>query len=656
MKNKSKSSKDINPNRKFHTGPELIKNLDKLYQKSLLDKKKASVKNIFFNGFNQKKNYNKSNLKIKKEKIKEILNTRKKSFDKLNPKESIEIKGVNEEEKNPININKDINNMSITDTSLLSYRPEEKKFPKIPKDYYSSFLDKYKTQREERLLQSSIDFYLHRRKYLNKYINYKKEYIKIFNSKKYPPFSELKREPDLIAFGKIVPKDAIKIQKENKNNKHHKYVLVRAKSAILPENDFNQNIYRTGLIKNHSIKKLKENKLIKDDYTTNNVNNKDYMPKDAFGNSVYPIYGQKKMLKNIMPKEYDYNTRRTPVELLHDTYHPLLRFQKKMLNQHINAINQEIGVTYSKYFTLVDVNKIPKKFQMCQELIDLQKDEKLIKLIRELIDRNFGLEREVDKALDLQKKENEAVRKKMIYKRFCDVMLKASIHFKRLNISLDDFYSIPDYIKFTLKDKEADANDNKNSDDIFAGLDKDETSFQKKIIMEKNGQHFFHALKAEDTDEIINIVNSNYFIMFYRDVFFQTPLHIAAKRNLYKFISLFVSRGANINAQDEGGRTALFIAAQQNKFEFVIVLLFEIADPLIKNSKGERPIDVTTDSRIKVILERAKMLHYFHTIGKIKDFNESVRRGLHFLYKEEMGINYEEWIDENQEIIKRCEK
>ena len=377
MKNKSKSSKNINPNRKFNTGQELIKNLDKLYQKSLLNKKKASVKNIFFNGFNQKKSSKISNLKLKKEKIKEILNTEKKSFDKLNPKESIEIKGVNEEEKNPININKDINNMSITDTSLLSYRPEEKKFPKIPKDYYSSFLDKYKTQREERLLQSSIDFYLHRRKYLNKYINYKKEYIKIFNSKKYPPFSELKREPDLIAFGKIVPKDAIKIQKENKNNKHHKYVLVRAKSAILPENDFNQNIYRTGLIKNHSIKKLKENKLIKDDYTTNNVNNKDYMPKDAFGNSVYPIYGQKKMLKNIMPKEYDYNTRRTPVELLHDTYHPLLRFQKKMLNQHINAINQEIGVTYSKYFTLVDVNKIPKKFQMCQELIDLQKDEKL---------------------------------------------------------------------------------------------------------------------------------------------------------------------------------------------------------------------------------------------------------------------------------------
>ena len=233
-------------------------------------------------------------------------------------------------------------------------------------------------------------------------------------------------------------------------------------------------------------------------------------------------------------------------------------------------------------------------------------------------------------------------------------MLKASIHFKRLNISLEDFYSIPDYIQFNLTNQEP--NEITNNENIFSGLDKDETSFKKKILMEKNGQHFFHALKAEDTDEIISIVNSNYFIMFYRDVFFQTPLHIAAKRNMYKFISLFVSRGANINAQDEGGRTALFIAAQQNNLEFAIVLLFEIADPLTKNSKGERPIDVTTDSRIKIILERAKILHYFHTIGKIKDFNESIRRGLHFLFKEEIGINYEELIDENQEIIKQCEK
>ena len=351
-----------------------------------------------------------------------------------------------------------------------------------------------------------------------------------------------------------------------------------------------------------------------------------------------------------MPKEYDYNIKRTPLELLRDTYHPLLRFQKKMLNQHINAINQEIGVTYSKYFTLVDKNKIPEKFQMCQELIDLQKDEKLVKLIRELIDRNFGLEKEVEKALDSQKKEKELARKKLLYRRFSEVMLKASIHFKRLNISLEDFYSIPNYIPSSRANNET-KEENKISD-----INKDEAWLKKKIAIEKNGQYFFLALKAGDKEEILSQVNSNYFIMFYRDHFLQSPLHISAKRNLYKFISLFISRGADINAQDEGGRTALFIAAENNHLEFITVLLFEIADPSIKNCKGEKPFQATTDQRIKIILESAQNLHYYHMIGKIKQFNESIKKGLRLLYRDEMGINYEKWLKENEEIIKECEK
>ena len=659
MKKKIQSAKNINPNRKFKTGTELINRLDKLYRNSMLKKDNSSVKNLFFSGFKKDNLSIKSNLKIKNPKLKEIFSSEKKSLDSqkmdISKKtESMEIKEEKEEEKNNLEekkyeegiqkTNNKILNISNSEASLHSYKPEEKKFPKVQKDYYSSFLDKYQFIRRERLLQSSIDFYLHQGKYKNKFINYKKEYINLSTPKTYQPFSELKRVPDLIAFGKIVPKESIKIQKDNK--KKHKYTLLRAKSTIIPDSSSNKNIFRTGLINNNSIKKLKEFNIIKDNYTTNNPNKEDYIPKDSFGNMIYPVYGQKKMLKNIMPKEYDYNTNRTPIELLHDTYHPLLRFQKKMLNQHINAINQEIGVTYSKYFTLVDINKIPKKFQMCQELIDLQKDEKLIKLIRELIDRNFGLEKEVEKALDSQKKEKEIQRKKMIYKRFSEVMLKASIHFKRLNISLEEFYSIPNYLPSTKTNNEIILND----------LDKDEASRQRKILMEKNGQHFFHAIKAGDKDEIISIINSNYFIMFYRDFFLQSPLHIAAKRNMYKYISLFVSKGADINAQDEAGRTALFIAAEKNNFQFVTVALFEIADPGIKNKKGEKPIDVTTDMKIKIILERANNLHHFHIIGKIQQFNEGVRRGLGFLYREEIGQNYEEWLKENEEILKECER
>ena len=674
MKKKTKSTKNINPNRKFETGPELINKLDRLYFKSLKQSKNASVKDIFFSGF-QKKSNSKSGLNIRNPQLQEAFSERKSlNINNVNKSESMELKADNEEEKVILgekvyedgsikSNNMQLLNISKTDTSLNSYKPEEMKLPKVPKDYYSSFLDKYQIIRRERLLQSSIDFYLHQGKYKNKFINYKKEYINLSSKRKFQPFSELKRVPDLIAFGKVVPKESIKVQKENK--KHRKRLLLRAKSTIIPKSDRNESIFRTGLINNHSVQKLKQFKLIKDDYNTNNPNTKDYIPKDSFGNAIYPIFGQKKMLKNIMPKEYDYNANRTPLELLHDTYHPLLRFQKKMLNQHINAINQEIGVTYSKHFTLVDKNKIPEKFQMCQELIDLQKDEKLIKLIRELIDRNFGLDKEVDKAIDSQKKEKELARKKIIYKRFSEIMLKASIHFKRLNISLDEFYSIPNYIPSTRTNNETNLSNKENRKKkkekegeliLDLDIDKNEEARQNKILMEKNGQHFFHAIKAGDTYEIISIVNSNYYIMFYRDVFLQSPLHISAKRNLYKFISLFVSRGVDINAQDEGGRTALFIAAEQNNFEFVTVLLFEIADPNIKNTKDEKPIDVTTDNKIKIVLERAKILHYFHKIGKIKQFNESIRRGLRYLYREEIATNYEIWLNENKDIVKECEK
>ena len=51
MKKKINSAKNINPNRKFKTGTELINRLDKLYRNSMIKSNNSSVKNIFFSGF-----------------------------------------------------------------------------------------------------------------------------------------------------------------------------------------------------------------------------------------------------------------------------------------------------------------------------------------------------------------------------------------------------------------------------------------------------------------------------------------------------------------------------------------------------------------------------------------------------------------------------
>ena len=542
--------------------------------------------------------------------------------------------------------NNKVLNSSYSEPSFSSFKNENSKIPRYQKDYYSSMLNKNLYKNREKLIQSSINFYLHEQKLLP--VSKKKEYLYDFNKKRPKIFSEMKRIPGVISFGKIIPKETITVQNQNKR----RHIIYRPKQ-ILGLNDDTKNIFRKGLTKGNSFKKLKQAKLIKDDYNTDDPNGQYYIPKDQFGNTVYPIFGQKKMLKNLMPKEYDYNTLKSPLELLHDTYHPLLRFQKKMLAQHINAINQEIAVTYSKHFTLVDKSKIPEKYQMCQDLIDLQKDEKLIKLIRDLIDRNFGLEKEVSKTLISQKKEKEKLKKMHIYKRMSEVMLKASIHFKRLNISLEDFYAIPSYMISPSKKGKKRYGTRENIKDNEAI---DEEGTQQQVTMQRNGQYFFQAIKAGDKSEILKLMNKNFSIMFYRDNFMQSPLHILAKRNLYRYISLFITRGADINAKDEGGRTPLYIAAEQNHLEFVTVLLFEIADPSIKNIKGERPVDVTTNIKIKLILERTKILHVFHKIGKIQTFNESIKNGLSFLYKEEMGINYNHWLKENEEIIKESQK
>ena len=71
--------------------------------------------------------------------------------------------------------------------------------------------------------------------------------------------------------------------------------------------------------------------------------------------------------------------------------------------------------------------------------------------------------------------------------------------------------------------------------------------------------------------------------------------------------------------------------------------------------EGKFPADVTTNSKLKIALDRAGILHFFHFIGKAQNFNKSVRNGLDFLFSEEFNINYKQWIQENNDIIENME-
>lgn len=520
-----------------------------------------------------------------------------------------------------------LNNISVYSTQCAN----DEKIPRFQKTYY--FLNnKEQEKRKRELLRTSYHFNKYNNdraiiRMINRFKN-KEELDKAQReyNKKYTQFSYAKRIHTKIAFGKGTPNEIPEIDNNYNFNKKRKQQRIKRKK----DSEELKDLFNKGY-------KLKMNdKIITDSSKINateykkhifitNSNFEKSTPKDSFGNEIYPVLTKHKILKNILPNEVDYNTKASIVDIVNSEIHPLLRFQKKIMSQSSNLISQELNVLFSKFISLSKINSDENKLRRNDILIELQKEEKFIRLMRGLIGKDKEIEKLLQEKINEEEKKKKMIRRKYLLKKLKEIMLIAYQKIKKYNIDIDIFYSL-------------------------MNINKNEENFQKEYI--NKGQYLFRVIKAGDVDEIINVVNDNSYLVSYKDEFDQLPLHICAKRNLYQVIAFLLSRLSPIDAQDESGRTALMIAAHYNYLEFVTILLFENANPRMKDINSKMASDMTTNEKIKIILKRAEALHTLHLFIEGKNLQKTITNGLDFLYKKELEINYEKWIAQGLKIVK----
>ena len=509
---------------------------------------------------------------------------------------------------------------------------------RIPREYYTEkdqIAELNKIRQD--LFNSSRKFYLHNsnKTIINRLRQLKSKNIErelkqlgydFNNKKKFNLYSELKRLPTQICFGKGV--SSMKEEKEDKEIYENKFLKnLENKSK---ENQTNKDNYYKLLTKGFCSSKKNINKydaVFENKLVVNSNSMKKYEQKNQLitGQNMYPLFKQKKILRNILPKEVDYNTQFTINDVIDDEMHPLYRYQKKNLTFHSGLISHEIDFLFVKHFALGEM--VDKK----KDVLNKKKDEKFDILMKLLIGKKSDMRDEEKKLTDRAKQ--KLIRRKYLLKKFENAIKKSFYQFRRMKIDIRTFLKITRY-------------------DI--------------PISDSDGMYLFKAIKDGDIENIERLIKKNYNYALFRDEFGQTAFHICAKRNIYQIVLLLISRLGDIDAKDIHGRTPLMRAVEYGNLETISVLLFNYADPNIEDNEGKKAIDLlrfkknsknAIEYKIERALKYARLVHLFNRMMvNEKDFDTFVKNSLKYLFKEELNINFEELLKTNTEVLKDDDK
>ena len=147
----------------------------------------------------------------------------------------------------------------------------------------------------------------------------------------------------------------------------------------------------------------------------------------------------------------------------------------------------------------------------------------------------------------------------------------------------------------------------------YAKLTTKNCFLKPKLIHDNNNNDQNKSENDVDTELINNLILANSTsrnelinVKRFRDVNFNTNLHIAVLKNNYKFVDYFIKKKLNINKKNKNGDTPLHLAIQKGDYDIIKLLLDNGANIKIKNKKGITPFDLA-DKEMRMVFNLEDM-------------------------------------------------
>ena len=346
------------------------------------------------------------------------------------------------------------NNLIVNDNSIDNY-------PYGNKTLYEYYLPKVKLveikKRRENLSIDSRKLYLYcsERGILNKLRQLQSKNIEKelkengldFYNKKLNLYSDIRRLPTKVSFrkGNSSSKDEMKdleIYYKYNNNKFIKNLINKKyKGEAEKKFDNYHKIITNGLPKPKNSNKNKFDYILESKLVINSKKEKSFKKNNLIiDQDLYPLLNQKKILKNILPKEADYNTQFTINDIINEKLHSLKRYQKKNLTLYSNLINQEIEFLFGKNISLANIPIYSNIYPDTENLIRCKTGEKYNKLLK-ILTKTEKEEEYINPEI-IEDKRKEALRRRQTLDKIKDTLKKCMIKFKRLKITKDFFWEI----------------------------------------------------------------------------------------------------------------------------------------------------------------------------------------------------------------------